>query len=78
MNERIEKLAYEAEDYADKIVDVGGEFHQHYTQKFAELIVKEFVNVLDVEQWNKGQDWICKDGARIIEKVRQHFGVFDE
>ena len=46
MNERIQELAYEAEDYADGIVDQGGEFHKAYTQKFAELIVKETMQVV--------------------------------
>lgn len=41
MNERIQALADEAEDYADSIVDQGGEFHSTYTQKLAELIVRE-------------------------------------
>ena len=41
MNERIKELAYEAEDYADGIVDEGGEFHPAYTQKLAELIIRE-------------------------------------
>lgn len=41
MNERIQELAYEAEDYADSIVDQGGEFHTAYTKKLAELIVRE-------------------------------------
>jgi hypothetical protein len=45
MNERIQILAGEAEDYADSIVDQGGEFHQAYTQKLAELIVQECANV---------------------------------
>ena len=41
MNERIQALAVEAENYADSIVDQGGEFHEEYTRKFAELIVRE-------------------------------------
>jgi hypothetical protein len=41
MNERIQILASQAEDYADGIVDQGGEFHEAYTQKLAELIVRE-------------------------------------
>ena len=45
MNQRIQELAYQAEDYADSIVDQGGEFHQAYTRKFAELIVKECMNI---------------------------------
>ena len=46
MNERIQELAYEAEEYADTIVDQGGEFHPAYTKKFAELIVRECANKL--------------------------------
>jgi hypothetical protein len=41
MNERIQELAWEAEDYAESIVDQGGGFHQAYTRKFAELIIRE-------------------------------------
>ena len=41
MNERIQELAWAAEDYAESIVDQGGGFHQAYTRKFAELIVRE-------------------------------------
>lgn len=47
MNERIQKLAYEAEDYADSIVDQGGDFHPAYTQKLAELIVRECAKFCD-------------------------------
>jgi uncharacterized protein (DUF2267 family) len=44
-------------------------------EKFAKLIIKEVTDLLDREQWNRGQDWICKDGDRIIERVESHFGV---
>ena len=43
MNQRIQELADQAEDYADGIVDQGGEFHPAYTQKFAELLTAELV-----------------------------------
>ncbi len=43
--------------------------------KFAELIVQECVNVLDKAQWDIGKDWKCADGTRIIEKIKEHFGV---
>ena len=49
MNERIFELAAEAEDYADSIVDQGGEFHLTYTKKFAELIVRECADLLELE-----------------------------
>jgi len=39
MNELIKQLAEQAEEYADSVVDEGGDFHPEYTQKLAELIV---------------------------------------
>ena len=45
MNERIQELAYKAEDYADGIADQGGEFLQAYAQKLAELIVRECAQI---------------------------------
>lgn len=67
MNERIQELAYQAEDYADGIVDQGGEFHLAYTQKLAELIVQECV----------GRVWYCiqNDLDYIAEDIEQHFRV---
>jgi hypothetical protein len=65
MNERIKELALQAEDYADGIVDQGGEFHESYTQKLAELIVKECAQV--------ASDY---DGAHYVgDAIEQHFGV---
>lgn len=65
MNERIQKLALQAEDYADGIVDQGGEFHESYTQKLAELIVRECAQV--------ASDY---DGAHYVgDAIEQHFGV---
>jgi hypothetical protein len=44
-------------------------------EKFAELIVQEMCSVLDKAQWDKGEDWICADGTRIIPQIKEHFGV---
>ncbi len=68
MNERIQILAGQAEDYADGIVDQGGEFHQAYTQKLAELIVRECAGV---ELYWLGE----QDSKSVAEKIKQHFGV---
>ena len=46
MNKRIQELADQAEYYADGIVDQGGEFHEAYTKKFAELMVVEFTETV--------------------------------
>ncbi len=73
MNERIKLLAYEAEDYADGIVDQGGEFHEAYTKKFAELIMKECIRV-PYDMWDKAE--LNADIAVKIEhRIRDHFGV---
>ena len=66
MNERIQELAWEAEDYADSIVNQGGGFHQAYTRKFAELIVKECANRIDY--------WESRQGEH-SDDLLKHFGV---
>ena len=56
MNERIQILAGQAEDYADGIVDQGGEFHPAYTQKLAELILAnadELKRMMNTDPINK-------------------------
>ena len=87
MNERIEKLAYEAENYADSIVDQGGEFHPAYTQKLAYLLIAEFSDIVKetailVAQtaYGDGEDSVSVqkrvDGAlRVLEVLRKRFGV---
>jgi hypothetical protein len=79
MNERIQELAWAAEDYAESIVDQGGGFHQAYTRKFAELIVRECLSV--------GEDVANADGTgpwfegymsgveEVNRRIKQHFGV---
>lgn len=76
MNERIQKLADQAEDYADSIVDQGGEFHTAYTRKLAELIVEECAEIC-MEMSAKcaglpGDGSLAKDCAYWIKK---DFGV---
>jgi hypothetical protein len=68
MNERIQALAYEAEDYSDGIVDQGGEFHEAYTKKLAELIVRECADVCQ----GFGESG---DGYTCSYEILEHFGV---
>lgn len=70
MNERIQELAYQAEDYADSIVDQGGEFHPAYTQKLAELIVRECCQFEKTYGGDAGL--VARSFSR---KIREHFGV---
>ena len=68
MNERIQELAVEAEDYADSIVDQGGEFHPAYTQKLAELMMEEMYDFIMEEVGND-------NGIPDLGKIKEHFGV---
>ncbi len=64
MNERIKELAEQAED--DVIADHrGDEFHKAYTQRFAELIVRECCDLLETSlPYNPQQ-----------KMIKKHFGV---
>jgi hypothetical protein len=73
MNERIRALAKEAEDYAEGIVTQletvrGGEFHEAYTKKFAELIIRECADIAD---------GLLEDntGSEVMFRIKEHFGV---
>ena len=70
MNERIQELAWEAEDYAESIEDQGGGFHQAYTRKFAELIVKECS-----ERLLNDAKLTDIQTTRCVASIREHFGV---
>ena len=61
MNDRIQELAYQAEEYADTMVDGGSEFHPVFVRKFAELIVKECAL-----QCVHNED---------MDRIEKHFGV---
>jgi len=76
MNERIRELAEQAgfQYVKDEGIGWAGNYNASLP-KFAELIVRECVNVLDKAQWDKGEDWECADGTRIIAQVKHHFGV---
>ena len=67
MNERIRELAYKAEDYADYIVDQGGEFHPAYTKKLVEWIIWECIMHLHC----RGIEF------DIVEErmLKEHFGI---
>ena len=79
MNERIQELADLAEDYADVIVDQGGEFHPAYTEKLAELIIRECMalcikveNDVELSDYEGG----FKDGTLLCyQEIQEHFGV---
>ena len=76
MNERIGKLALQAEQYANEQNDkYGARFKTEYDKKFAELIVRECANHCDLlldhkisSEWSRGTHDCSK-------AIKQHFGV---
>ena len=74
MNERIQELAWAAEDYAESIVDQGGGFHQAYTRKFAELIVKECVKVC-ADRGTHHDGLYSAWAVDCSKRIEKHFGV---
>jgi hypothetical protein len=70
MNERIRELEGDANDYADAHWERKcPQWHEFYTEKFAELIIKECVEICDntisdLDGWYAA----CK-------QIREHFGV---
>lgn len=72
MNERIQELAYQAEEYADTMVDGGSEFHPVFVKKLAELIVRECAelakhNVMNISTY--------ADADFVEKQIQEHFGV---
>ena len=70
----VQELAYAAEDFADVQVDAGGEFHVHYTRKFAELLIRECLLVI-----SKTPNLLTDEEVAVMVKchnhVEKHFGV---
>ena len=85
MNERIRELAEQAKAYATESTKhfTGDEpvvWMDYYTEKFAELIVRECVDKIIA----KGTDWVdfapSQTGVRpeywdMAQQIKQHFGV---
>jgi hypothetical protein len=83
MNDRIQDLAYDAEDYAAAVVDErswpvdgGSGFHPIFVKKFAELIVRECIQSIK----NTIQTTCDTDSEKMgcefaITDLIQHFGV---
>ncbi len=75
MNERIRLLADHAKAYANQCTkdldgDIAWHWMDYYTEKFAELIVKECMSLVS----EPGPD--MNDTERgILAQIKQHFGV---
>jgi len=68
MNERLEQLKKQAVNHAEEVFDYHGkDYREIVMEKFAELIVKECVEIVDDEGCGEG------GSIRAIEKIKQHF-----
>ena len=86
MNERIKKLAEQAEDYVESLGLVP-DYWQAYSEKFAELIVRECVTTIETYNKNSLTKKIADEGVYSYEQgaiagmnesvlvIKQHFGV---
>lgn len=86
MNERIFELAEQANAFARETVEYNrsddfSEFTDRlYTvsrEKFAELLIREFLDVISDESEKVSDEWRCKDGKHIWWKIKEHFGVLE-
>ena len=75
MNERIKKLAIQAEIYAGELIDEGADYDQYpryYTEKLAELIVLECANAI-VNDSRLSDVRTARNGC--VRAIKEHFGV---
>ena len=71
MNERIEKLAEQCRSlYRD---GNGGYIEQFDEQKFAELIVRECLKIVEPDR-TSGDEW-CVIHDETAQSIRQYFGI---
>ena len=74
MNERINSLAEQADEFADNEIRMPGEYHPDWhnvrDQKFAELIVKECADFAD--EHNSEVEGVT---LGVGKAIKQHFGV---
>jgi len=66
MNERIFELARQV--WPDPNIS-----HVNH-MKFAELLIREFLDVISDESEKVSDEWRCKDGKHIWWKIKEHFG----
>ena len=68
MNERTLELAVEANDQTGNKFDLNYKELDSFLEKFAELIVRECIDVVDV-----GGEFVSR--PKMVERLKQHFGV---
>lgn len=74
MNERIKELAEQAENHAYRVAAAGDDCQEAYTQKFAELIVKECMDVASPSYMSTPEQGVYYV-EQAIDRIAEHFGV---
>jgi hypothetical protein len=72
MNKRIQELAEQAEKYADDNFKGENFWTQAYESKFAELIVRECLDIVNRKEYSYHEADPLWETAQLI---KQHFGV---
>jgi hypothetical protein len=75
MNERFQKLAEQAEKYADDNFKGENFWTQAYESKFAELIVRECVGVVEGGRFLHEQAPTAVFARECSGAIKRHFGV---
>jgi hypothetical protein len=77
MNERIFELAEQAHEETYRVMGsacLQEAFDDFYTEKFAELIVRECIQTIKNASMDSGDEW--EDGLRFAQgAIEEHFGV---
>ena len=80
MNERIQQLAEQADNFADNKIQMPGEYHPDWhdvrDEKFAELIVRECIKIVEYKGNKSGKDHPV--GFNLLDAaqdIKEHFGV---
>ena len=68
MNKRVKELAEQAQDWADAHAPYASEEHEYFVEKFAELIVRECIEVV---KWTPSQF----PNGECVKNIKEHFGV---
>jgi hypothetical protein len=75
MNRRIQELAEQAEKYADDNFRGEPSYSEAYDSKFAELIVRECLNIVDDAE-RGGSNEVWDNAVKFIRRdIKEHFGV---
>jgi hypothetical protein len=73
MNERIQEL--EKQSYTEFMHELGGRYMAFDKQKFAELIVRECLDVIAMRIY-LGPAEICRQECKALaSEIKEHFGV---